>query len=325
MKANFLPAIFTVCCAMIAFNGFSQQKQPRIRKNEEIIIRKAPSDSGKTIIEIDSNVVTVNGKPLSDYNGDVTIMRRRNFMGGANGNDFFRQPREFMLNSDPNAAFLGVYTAKTDKGVIINNVLDSSSAKKAGLQKDDIITKVDDKEINTPEELRNAIQAYKPGDKVTIYYLRDGKKKSVKVELGKAPFMSSNFDMEPNQDLMNGFGNGNNYNFRMLPMPPQNFRNFNFNFNDNRPRLGLQIQDTEDSSGVKVQNVLPGSPADKAGLKEGDIIKEMNGEKINDVDNVMSKLHRPDHSRDFKIKVLRDKKEMNFDVHLPRDLKSTNI
>ena len=319
MKTNFLPAILTICGAMIALNGFSQQK-PQIRKNEEIIIRKTPSDSGKTIIEIDSNVVTVNGQPLSDYNGDVTIMKR-NFMGGADGRNFFRQPQAFMLNTNPDAAFLGVFTAKAEKGVVVNNVLDSSSAKRAGLQKGDIITKVGDKEIATPEELRNAIQSYKPGDKVTINYLRDGKKKSAKVELGKAPSMSKDFNSQLQKDLMNGFGNGN-YNFRMMPMPPQDF---NFNFNNNRPHLGLQIQDTEDSSGVKVQNVLPGSPADKAGLKEGDIITEMNDEKINDVDNVMSKINSADHNRDFKIKVLRDKKEMNFEVHLPRDLKSTNI
>ncbi len=99
-----------------------------------------------------------------------------------------------------------------------------------------------------------------------------------------------------------------------MPMPPGNFRNFNF-FNNNRSRLGLQIQDTEDSSGVKVQNVLPGSPADKAGMKEGDIITEINGEKVSGVDNVMQEIHNKNHNSDFKIKVLRDKKEMNFDVH----------
>lgn len=323
MKANFLPAVFTACFAMLAFNGFSQQMQQQFRKNDEIIIRKNANDSGKTIIEIDSNQVTVNGKPLSDYNGDITITHRRNFMGGANGRNFMTQPDELMLNDNPNAAFLGVYSAKTDNGVIINSVFDSSSAKKAGLQKGDIITKVDDKEISSPEDLRNAIQNYKPGDKVTINYLRDEKKKSVKVVLGKTPSMSNDLNMQ-SQDLMNAFGNGNNnFNFRMLPMPPGNFRNFNFN--NNRPRLGLQIQDTEDSSGVKVLNVLPGSLADKAGLKEGDIIKEINGEKVDDVDNVMSKIHSVNHKGDFKIKVLRDKKEMNFDVHIVPRLRSTNI
>lgn len=323
MKTIFLPAIFTVGSAMLALNGFSQQKQPQLRRNEEIIIHKNSSDTGKTIIEIDSNVVTINGKPLSEYNGDVTITRRRNFMGGGDGRDFFSDPRDFMLND--NAAFLGVYSAKTDNGVIINSILDSSSAKKAGLRKGDIITKVGDNEIKTPEELRDAIQAYKPGDKVTINYLRDGKKKSVNVELSKARGMDSQLNIGPNQDLMNGFGNGNNFNFRMMPMPPQNFRNFNFNFSNDRPRLGLQIQDTEDSSGVKVQKVLPGSPADKAGLKEGDVITEMNGEKVKDVEKVMSQIHNSVNHGEFKVKVLRDKKEMNFDVHVPRPMKSTNI
>lgn len=322
MKANFLPAIFTVCCTMLVFNGFSQQKQPRIRKNEEIVIHKNDNDSGKTIIEIDSNVVTVNGKPLSDYNGDVTITRRRNFMGGADGRNFFTQPQDLMLND--NAAFLGVYSAKTEKGVIINSVLDSSSAKKAGLQKGDIITKVNNKEINSPEDLRNAIHASKPGDKVLISYLRDGKKKSVKVELGKTPSSAKQFNIQLQKDL-NEFGNGDNYDFRMLPMPPGNFKNFNFDFKNNRPRLGLQIQDTEDSNGVKVQNVVPGSPADKAGMKEGDVITEMNGEKVKGVDDVMSKIHSADNKGNFKIRVLRDKKEMDFDVHIPRLLKSTNI
>jgi len=323
MKAKFLPAMFTVCCNMLVFNGFSQQKQPHIRKNEEIIIHKNGNDSGKTIIEIDSNVVTVNGKPLSDYSGDVTITRRRNFMGGADGRNFFTQPRNLMLND--NAAFLGVYSAKTDKGVVINTVLDSSSAKKAGLQKGDIIIKVDNKAINSPEDLRDAIQAYKPGDKVLINYLRDGKKKSVKVELGKTPSSAKQFNIQLQNDLLNGLGNEKNYDFRMLPMPPGNFKNFNFDFNNNRPRLGLQIQDTEDSNGVKVQNVVPGSPADKAGMKEGDVITQMNGERVKGVDDVISKIHSADNKANFKIKILRDKKEMDFDVHIPRPLKSTNI
>lgn len=321
MKAKFLPAMFSVCCTMLAMNGFSQQTEPRIRKNEEIIIRKGPADTGKTIIEIDSSQVTVNGKPLSDYNGDLTITRRRNFMGGADGRDFFMQPKDFNFNNGGNNnAFLGVYSAKTDNGVVINNILDGSSAQKAGLQKGDVITKVDDKEINNPEDLRNAIQAYKPGDKVDISYLREGKKRSTKVELGKAPSIEKELQLQ--RQLPNGFGNGRNFDFRMMPMPPGNF---NYNFSPNRPKLGLQIQDTEDNIGVKVESVNPGSPADKAGLKEGDIITEMNGQKVTDVDKVMSTIQSAKPGNEFKIKVLRNKKEMTFDVKIPRQLKTTNI
>ncbi|HZI68527.1 MAG TPA: PDZ domain-containing protein [Hanamia sp.] len=320
MKAQFLPAMFSVCCTMLAMNGFSQQNEPRMRKNEEIIIRKGPADTGKTIIEIDSSQVTVNGKPLSDYNGDITITRRRNFMGGADGRDFFMQPQDFNFNNGGNNAFLGVYSARTDKGVVINNILDGSSAQKAGLQKGDVITKVDDKDISAPEDLRNAIQAHKPGDDVEISVLRDGRKKSIKVDLGKTPSIQKELQLQ--RQMPNGFGNGRNFNFRMMPMPPGNF---NFNISPNRPKLGLQIQDTEDNNGVKVESVNPGSPAEKAGLKEGDIIKEMNGEKVTDVDKVMSTIHSAKPGNEFKIKVLRNKKEMTFNVKVPRQLKSTNI
>ncbi len=259
MKTIFLSAIITLCCGLLGNYTFAQKENSPLKKDEEIIIRKNDANPSKTIIEIDSNNVTINGKPLSDYNGDVSIMKR-NFMGGS-PNHFFAPGQRFMFNTTNNNAFLGVLSAKTDKGVVINNVLDSSSAKRAGLQKGDIITKVNAEEITSPEDLRNAIQAYKPGDKVTINYLRDGKKKSVKVDLGKAPENVQSFNSENLRNLMNGFGNGNNYQFRMPEMPPQNF---NFRFHENRAHIGLQIQDTEDSSGVKIQNVIPGSPADKA-------------------------------------------------------------
>ncbi|MGN6800689.1 MAG: PDZ domain-containing protein [Ginsengibacter sp.] len=51
----------------------------------------------------------------------------------------------------------------------------------------------------------------------------------------------------------------------------------------------------------------------------------MNGEKVTDVDKVMSTMHSAKPGNEFKIKVLRNKKEMTFNVKVPRQLKSTNI
>lgn len=324
MKTIYLSAIFTLCCGLLGNYAFAQNENSLLKKNEEIIIRKNDTNPSKTIIEIDSNNITINGKPLSDYNGNVTIMKR-NFMGG-NPHQLFAPEQGFMFNNTPNDnAFLGVLSAKTEKGVVINKVLDTSSAKRAGLEKGDIITKVNDKEISSPEDLRTAIQSYKPGDKVSIDYLRDGNKKSVKVVLGKTPENVQVLSNQNLRNLMNRFGNGNNYQFNMPEMPGQNF---DFNFHNNRAQIGLQIQDTEDSSGVKIQKVIPRSPADRAGLKEGDIITEMNGYKINDVNNVnnvMSKIKDSENRSDYQIEVLRDKNKMDFEVHIPRPLRSTNI
>jgi len=318
MKTFFLSAMFIVCCELLSNNGFAQDQQPSNGKNEEIIIRKNDQSPQKMIIEIDSNKITVNGKPLADYNGDVTVLKR-NFMGG-NGNNLFRMtPGNMSVFSSSNKAFLGVLTAKSNKGAAVKNVIDESAAKKAGLENEDIITKFGDKEITSPDDLRNAVSEYKPGDKVTVNYLRDGKNKSVTVELGKAPGFSMNYNMDSLRDMMNGFNPGNNFDFRM---PRQNF---DFHFNNNRPKLGLQIEDTEDGNGVKVTEVQQGSAAETAGLKKGDVITQFNGEKVTGVNDITSKINQSENKNDFKIKATRDKKEMSFDVKIPKVLKSTRI
>jgi serine protease Do len=270
------------------------------------------------IIEIDSNKITVNGKPLADFNGDITVMRRN--LNDGNGNNFFRMtPGNLNVFSTSNQAFLGVLTAKTDKGAIIKNVIDESAAKKAGLKNDDIITKFGDKQITSPDDLRNAVQSYKPGDKVTVSFLRDGKDKSATVELGKNAGTSFNYNLDSLRDMMNGFNPGNNFNFRM---PRQNF---DFNFNSNQSKLGLEIEDTEAGNGAKVLEVEQGSAADKAGLKKGDVITEINGQKVNDVNDIRSEMRQSQNKNDYKIKAKRDKNEMNFEVKIPKVLKSIHI
>lgn len=310
--------MFTACCGLFANNGFAQKEQSPNSKNEEIIIRKNDQDPQKMIIEIDSNKITVNGKPLADFNGDITVMRR-NMMDG-NGNHFFRMtPGNLNVFSTSNKAFLGVLTAKTDKGAVIKNVVDESAAKKAGLKNDDIITKFGDKEITSPADLRNAVESYKPGDKVTVNYIRDGKNKSVTVELGKNAARSYTYNVDSLRDMINGLNPGNSFNFRM---PRQNF---DFNFNKNQPKLGLKIEDTETGNGAKVLDVEQGSAAEKAGLKTGDIITEINGEKVNDVNDVTSEMRQSENKNDYKIKAKRDNNVINFEVKIPKILKSIRI
>jgi S1-C subfamily serine protease len=86
--------------------------------------------------------------------------------------------------------------------VLVQSVQHGSPADKAGLKGGDIsaqvggndiqlggdiITKVDGKAVPTADDLATTIQGHKPGDKVTITYLRDGKEHSVDVTLGKQP------------------------------------------------------------------------------------------------------------------------------------------
>lgn len=322
MKTFFISAIFTACCGLFTTNGFAQKEQSQLKNNEEIIIRKNSDKPSKTTIVIDSNNITINGQPLADYNGDISVFKR-NFMGGGD-NPAFSPRQSFTVFGNSNTAFLGVLTAKVDKGVIVKNVIDESAAQKAGLKDNDIITKFGDKKITSPDDLRNAVQSHQPGDKVTLYYLRDNKMNSTKVDLGKSPNSEPmTYNMDSLRNMMQQYFRGNHYNFMMPGMPGNNF-NFNYNHN-NRQRLGIEIQDIENGSGAKILNVKPGSAAEKSGLKTGDIITQINGEKINDANDVRSQIMNSQNKTNYKIKIRRDNKDMEIEVHIPKVLNSINV
>lgn len=295
---------------LFANTGFAQKKQSQSEKEQEIIIRKN-ADPSKTIIEIDSNQITVNGKPLSDFDGDVTVLSRR-FRG--DGNRFFEPGNGFNFTFS-NSAFLGVLVDKADQGVVIKKVIDTSSAQKAGLKENDIITKVGDETIASPEDLQKAIAKYKVGDNITVNYLRDGKKRSANVTLGK--FISGKVTDIRIDSLVDSLGRR----FR-LDLPPMAREYFNFN---RQPQLGLKIEDTRDNNGAKILDVKEGSAAEKAGLKKDDIITEIDGQKVKGVNDVRSKVIRSGNKNDFQIKAKRGDKEMNFDVQIPKVLKSIDI
>lgn len=79
------------------------------------------------------------------------------------------------------------------EGFYINKVTKNSGAEKAGLQKGDIIVKIDNQNIATFADLSGYINTKRPNDKVQVNYIRDGKNKSVAVTLSKNEYFSSEF------------------------------------------------------------------------------------------------------------------------------------
>jgi serine protease Do len=209
-------------------------------------------------------------------------------------------------------AFLGVSTEEDDKGARIKNVTDNSAAEKAGLKEDDVIIRVDDTKIENQDQLSKAITKHKPEDKVTIVYLRDGKEQKVTVPLGKTSFAET-FTAP-----------------KIAPVPEMNF-NWDHNGNNQlyyypgRGRIGIKAQDTEDGKGVKVLDVSDESLAEKAGLKEGDIITEFDGKSINSADELADAARGSKDKNSIPLKFTRDGKAQSAEIKIPKKLKTTNL
>jgi len=332
MKKNIFFTAVVMAGLMLSSDAWAQDA-PEAKKSEEIIIRKNDNVDKKMTIEIDGDKVTVNGKPLSDFHdGNVTIMKRdaRN----RKSDNFLYAPDNMEMQYDLNdmgdakpRPFLGVLSTKEDDGAKITEVVKGSAAEKAGLLSGDVITKIDDKKVASPEELMDVVKAHKPGEEVKVYYLRDNKKKDTKAKLGETKMNKRTMVFNRNPSI-----NGNDFNFKMPNMDKmpgmQNRLNRNFNLmydNADRPKMGIKIEDTENGDGVKILNVEEGSPADKAGLKKDDVITSFNGDKINSVDEMMEKLDANPEKEKVDIKASRNNAEMNFEVKIPKKRNSADL
>lgn len=298
-------------------------------EQQEIVIRKKDGKAEKMTIVVDGENVTINGKPVDEFKGSgVTIMKRKSsdapraFAFGGNG-DSYRKLMEAEDMADAmkeNKAFLGVSTQKTDDGAKIIEVTKGSAAEKAGLKKDDIITKVGSTKISTHDELTEAISTYKPNDKVDITYKRNGKESKATATLGerKARVFAYKFN---NDDFNN---NDFDFNFDMPPGTP-GAGGGHWDMFNHKPKIGLQIEDVEEGKGATVKDVDESSPAAKAGLKEGDVITQVNGKDIAGVDDIREQIKDLKEGDVVKVTYKRGTATQTVDVKMPKKLKTANL
>ena len=238
----------------------------------------------------------------------------------------------FAAPAQSNAAFLGVLSEENELGAKINEVSEGSPAEKAGLKKDDIITNVNDEKITGPKDLYEAIGKYKPSDKVQISILKNGTKTKLTAELEKNKAQSFSYSMpnqgitiEPNFVPNTPRGRGNNgtqrFGFELPQMPELN----SFFGNIEKPKLGISVEDVEENEGVKISSVSENSPAAKAGLKEDDIITEVNDKKVKDVDGIKPIIKGATEGTIFKFNITRNGKKTVIEVKIPKKLKTADL
>jgi serine protease Do len=314
---------------LVAAAVFAQQstkpKTPKAPVNEEkkeiVIEKKEGGKNEKMTIVIDDGKVTINGKPADQYKGDGRIIIDDDIV--INGN-MVRVPGArggvTMRKAEPRA-FLGVSTEKDDKGARVSEVIEESAAQKAGLQNNDIITSVNGVKVSDSESLLEAVRKCKPGQQVDVAFLRDGKEKKVKATLGKT---DDAFAFTMPQDYMEGFER--NFNFKMVepPMMPGAPHGMWY-WNEDRPKFGMGVEDNPDGDGVKVSNVEAESQAAKAGLQKDDIITEVEGKTIKNVDELREELAEGRDKSSLSVKVLRSGKAETLTLRVPKKIKTAEL
>lgn len=313
---------------------------PAQSESKEIIIRKNNDKDTKLVIEFKNDSVLINGKPMIQFSDDAVTINNRTIRFHDLEHDFDGFQRDMekfekeikvmgkrMGDMEP-GPFLGVVTGKTEKGLVIEEVVKESPAEKAGLKDGDIITKIEGKEVTTPQELAKIVSGFEAGKEVKIHFKREGKDRSVKAKLaerkmGEARVFSFNNGDKSRTITVPGHA--------MVPRMPHapnvDMENFEFKMDGfvMRPKLGLKVQDLEEGNGVKVLDVEAESPAAKAGLQKDDVIIEIGGAKVENTDEVREQLRANEEKNNYAIKAKRNNSVMNFEVKIPKKLKTANL
>ena len=168
------------------------------------------SDYVMSVLQTDASINSGNsGGPLANANGEVVgITNMKLVIQGVEGigfaipiEDAVNYAKQLRENGKIERSFLGVsmldttdtynlsrYKISVDSnisGAVIIQVQDNTPASKAGLKMGDIITKIEDYDVTSVSKFKYYLYKYKPGEKVKITYIRNGKTETVTAQLVK--------------------------------------------------------------------------------------------------------------------------------------------
>jgi serine protease Do len=215
-----------------------------------------------------------------------------------------------------------------ERGVVIGNVTADSPAAKAGLKEKDVITEVDGERVEGTAQFRRIIHEIPAGRTISLGLWRDGRSQTISVTLGKAE--------ERHQEWMRTAPGAFAFQMPDVQIPPMPSIDLGGDFTvfaGGRARLGIDAEEiggqlgsffgAPDGEGILVRSVNAGSAAEKAGMKAGDVITNVNGERVRTVGDLREKLAKAE-DKPVQIGVLREKNKMTLTVELPKRTPGTS-
>ena len=195
-----------------------------------------------------------------------------------------------------------------DGGVEVQEVQPDRPAEKAGVKRSDIIVEFDGERVRSARQFGRLVQETPPGRSVKATITRDGQRKDIQITPNEGRSAAMIFDGDRMRERLGDLAGR---------LPDMNF-NFDFDFpgmSSNR-RLGVTVDELTHQlaeyfgakDGVLVTAVTDGSAAARAGLKAGDVITSINGDRVTSREDLVRSL-RETTGGEVTIGIVRDKKE----------------
>jgi len=228
-------------------------------------------NSGGALINTTGELVGINSQILSPSGGNIGI-------GFAIPSNMARAVMDQLLKTGKvRRGMLGVTIQSVDadlasslnlpsaRGAIVTTVQSGSPAEAAGLKRGDVITSVNNQPISDRNTLRNAVASMAPGTNVNVKAVRDGREASFQVALAELPDNRQSSTQE--NDSSSGANTGR-FGMSLQPLTAEM-----------ASRLGLPANE----QGLVITRIDPDGAAADAGLRQGDLIQEVNRRPVRNV------------------------------------------
>jgi serine protease Do len=172
-------------------------------------------------------------------------------------------------------------------GVLVADVVPGSPAEEAGIRRGDVIVMYNDEPVEDARDLPTMVAATPVGEEVEVVVFRDGKKHELPLTVGKFPSEEHQAE-EARQPSQGKWG---------------------LHLRDITPEMAQQ-HSLEVKEGALVVGVQPESPAEKAGIRQGDILVEMNHQPVTSVQDVKDVLAQVDDQDTLLLLVQRHRRSL---------------
>lgn len=232
-----------------------------------------PGNSGGPLIDMQGQVVGINTAIIASGQGigfAIPINLAKGVIEQLKNKGEVTRGWLGVVISDINEDVAEYYGIQDKKGAMVMDVVKGDPADLAGIQANDIILEVNDRKVETSRDLTNLVAGISVGEKVRILVLRNNKKQTFTVEIAKRPEETRMASKSPEKGREDELG------IRITNLTPEMAK-----------RLNLSP-----AEGVLVESVEPGGKAAEAGVKAGDVIKEINHNLIKTVQDYSTQMSR---------------------------------
>jgi predicted metalloprotease with PDZ domain len=220
-----------------------------------------------------------------------------------------RESREVRRPAEAERPSLGVIVQETrdKKGVDVLEVRPDSPAEKAGIHVGDKLLSINDQNLDTPAKLSDILGHLKVGDSLNLKIVRDGKEEQLKAVLAKRSEIFGRIE-----ELREEMRQRRESRRESFDREREEF----LKEAEKHPWIGLFLDKTSEEKGVEILNVFPNGPADKGGLKKGDVVLKINTNEVNDPRDVIEILEGLKPGDTVSLTIKRETEEKTLDVKM---------